>query len=242
MNRQYHCWDSPHLRREMQTLVFGHAGMRVLVFPTRVGRFYDYENWGLVGALRHPIESGHLQLYCVDSVDADSFYCDWCRPADRIVSHERYESYLLEEVLPFSEKLNPGSALAAHGCSFGAYHAVNLAFRYPQHFAKVVALSGRYDLTKPVGSYRDLFDGYYDERIYFHNPSHYLPNLTDAALLTELRRLDITLTIGREDAFLENNVQFSHALREKGIDHAFHIWDGEAHRPRSWRQMVALYL
>ena len=242
MERQYHCWHSPPLQREMQMLVFGHAGMRVLVFPTRVGRFYDYENWGLVAALRHPIENGLLQLYCVDSVDADSFYCDWRRPADRILCHDQYESYLLDEVLPFSERLNPHSALAAHGCSFGAYHAVNIAFRHPQRFAKVVALSGRYDLTKPTGSFRDLFDGYYDERIYFHNPSHYLPNLADAALLKELRRMDITLAIGEEDAFFENNVHFHHALREKGIDHAFYVWSGEAHRPRCWRQMTALYL
>lgn len=226
----------------MELLIFGHAGMRVLVFPTRVGRFYDYENWGLVAALRQPIENGWLQLYCVDSVDAESFYCFWCHPGDRVIRHEQYEAYLLEEVMPFSQCLNHNPALATHGCSFGAYHAVNLAFRHPQHFQKVVALSGRYDLTAQVGSFRDLFDGYYDERIYFHNPSHYLANLDHPPLLDPLRRLDITLAIGEEDAFFENNLEFSHALHRKGIAHSFHIWQGEAHRPRYWRQMAALYL
>ena len=226
----------------MELLVFGHAGMRVLVFPTRVGRFFDYENWGLVNALRQPLENGWMQLYCVDSVDAESFYCAWCRPEDRIVRHEQYEAYLLEEVIPFSERLNPHPALAAHGCSFGAYHAVNLAFRHPHRFHKVVAFSGRYDVTMPVRSFRDLFDGCYNERIYFHNPSHYLPNLVDTALLDSLRRMDIVLAIGEEDAFFENNVQFSHALHSKAIPHAFHVWSEEAHRPRYWRQMAALYL
>jgi esterase/lipase superfamily enzyme len=32
----------------MELLVFGHAGPKVLVFPTRDGRFYEYENLGLV--------------------------------------------------------------------------------------------------------------------------------------------------------------------------------------------------
>ena len=242
MNREYHSWRSPHLQREMELLVFGHAGMRVIVFPTRVGRFYDYENWGMVGALRQGIENGWMQLYCVDSVDAESFYCDWCPPADRIVRHEQYESYLLEEVLPFSQRCNLHPALAAHGCSFGAYHAVNLAFRHPTLFRKVAAFSGRYDLTAAVGSFRDLLDGWYDERAYFHNPSHYLPKMDDPALLDRLRQIDIVLTIGEDDAFLENNVQFSHALHGKGVPHAFHIWRGEAHRPRDWRQMAALYL
>ena len=216
--------------------------MRVLVFPTRVGRFYDYENWGLVGALRRPLENGWMQLYCVDSLDAESFYCFWCRPGDRLIRHEQYEAYLLEEVVPLSQRLNPNPTLATHGCSFGAYHAVNLALRHPQRFQKVVALSGRYDLTAPVGSFRDLFDGYYDERVYLHNPSHYLANLNNASLLDRLRQMDITLVIGEEDAFYENNVAFSHTLFNKGIHHGFHVWKGEAHRPRYWRQMASLYL
>ncbi len=44
MYREYHKWFSPHLQREMELLILGHAGARVLVFPTRCGRFYDYEN------------------------------------------------------------------------------------------------------------------------------------------------------------------------------------------------------
>ncbi len=41
MRRQYHKWFSPSLGREMELLVFGHAGAKVMVFPTREGRFYD---------------------------------------------------------------------------------------------------------------------------------------------------------------------------------------------------------
>ncbi len=34
MNREYLRWFSPSLQRDMEMLVFGHAGARVLVFPT----------------------------------------------------------------------------------------------------------------------------------------------------------------------------------------------------------------
>ena len=226
----------------MELLVFGRAGMRVLVYPTRGGRFYDYENWGLVQSLRPRIEAGELQLYCVDSVDAESLYCTAIAPTARMRRHLQYENYVLAEVLPFSQYLNPDSPLCAHGCSLGAYHAANIAFKYPHLFQKLLALSGRYDLTLAPGPYRDLFDGYYDQTIYFNNPSHFLPRLHDPVLLEDLRRMDITLVIGAEDAFLENNHQLHMALKAQKVPHRYYVWDGEAHRARYWRKMVQLYL
>jgi esterase/lipase superfamily enzyme len=226
----------------MELLVFGHAGARVLVFPTRDGRFYDYENWRMVKALSGKIDAGLLQLYCVDSNDRDSLYADWMQPGDRMKRHLDYEAYILNEVLPFSLGKNDNPFAISHGCSLGAYHAVNLAFKHPQHFGKVVALSGRYDLTLSVGSFRSLFDGYYDDLIYFNNPSHYLPRLEDEEVLAKLRKMDITIAIGQEDAFLQNNREFSEALWQKGIWHRLTIWDGEAHRSRYWRRMIDLYL
>jgi esterase/lipase superfamily enzyme len=226
----------------MELLVFGHAGARVLVFPTRAGRFYDYENWGMVEAARSKIEQGWLQLFCVDSIDAQSLYAYWAHPADRIRRHLQYEAYLLKEVLPFSQSLNPATMLISHGCSMGAYHAVNLAFRHPDLFGRVVAFSGRYDLTRPAGDFRDLFDGFYDEVIYFNTPAHFLANLADQGRIDRLRQMEITLTIGELDPFLEGNQQLSQILRERDIAHALHIWQGRAHRPAHWQHMSACYL
>ena len=52
MDRQYHRWFSPSLEREMELLVFGHGGPWVLVFPTSMGRFFDWEDRGLIAAMR----------------------------------------------------------------------------------------------------------------------------------------------------------------------------------------------
>ena len=242
MNREYHKWYSYRTCRDMELLVFGHAGAKVLVFPTRCARFHEYEDIGLIGALHDKIEQGQLQLYCVDSLDQESFYCFWSRPGDRLHRHLQYEAYLLHEVLPLMWNKNRHPSVIAHGCSFGAFHAVNFAFRYPHCFNKVAAFSGRYDLTEAVEDFRDLFDGHYDEHVYFNTPSHFLPNIRDDGLLHQLRRMDIVLTIGDADPFLGNNRQFSTTLWDKGIWHALHVWQGRAHSASAWRKMVRMYI
>jgi esterase/lipase superfamily enzyme len=225
----------------MELLVFGHGGARVLVFPTRQGRFFDYENWGLVDALSAAIRCGDLQLFCLDSLDSESLYC-WGMPArDRIARHNQYESYVLNEVVPFTSIGNPEAELVSHGCSIGAYHAVNIAFRNPGVFARVVALSGRYDLTKPAGPFPDLFGGYYDSDIYFHTPNHFVPNLSEPVLIERLRSMEISLAVGETDPFGESNRDLSTALWEKGVWHSLEFWEGEAHRARFWREMVQRY-
>lgn len=242
MNREYHRWYSPHLGRDMELLVFGHAGPKAVVFPTRDGRFYEYEDLGLVATLGDKITAGQLQLFCVDSVYWESLYCFWCEPADRIRRHIEFENYMLHEVLPFIASMNSHPTTIAHGCSLGAFHAVSMAFRHPHLFQRLVAFSGRYDLTLNVEVFHDLFDGHYDDNIYHHTPTHFLGGLEEPWRLDALRRMDITLTIGADDPFLDNNRHLSELLHSKGIAHQFYVWDGRAHRGRYWRQMAQHYL
>src|SRR6266852_4455347 len=87
MNREYHRWYSPSLERDMELLVFGHAGARVLVFPTSQGRFFQWEDSGMITALGEHLEQGWLQLFCVDSVDSESWYARWRSPAEQARRH-----------------------------------------------------------------------------------------------------------------------------------------------------------
>lgn len=219
----------------MELLIHGHAGARVLIFPTSQGRFYEYEDRGMVENLREQLENGRLQLYCVDSVDAESFYCRWAHPSGRIIRHMQYEDYLINEVLPLTRAKNDNPFMIAHGCSFGAYHALNIALRHPHLFGRVLAVSGKYDMSS-------FFDGYYDENIYFHTPSHYVPNLNDPGQLDALRRLDIILALGSADPNIENNRTLSGALWNKGIGNALREWDGWCHDWPYWREMVRAYI
>src|SRR3974390_2871500 len=101
MNREYPKWHSPRLGRDMELLAFGHAGFPVVVFPTSGGRFYEYEDRGMVGGLAPKIEGGELQGICVDSVDQESWYNKWVPPADRLHRQNAYDAYLSLEVAPF---------------------------------------------------------------------------------------------------------------------------------------------
>ena len=56
MNREHHRWYSPALRRDMELLVFGYGGTPLLVFPTSMGRFYEYEDRGMIDAVRWKLE------------------------------------------------------------------------------------------------------------------------------------------------------------------------------------------
>nr|WP_290666390.1 alpha/beta hydrolase-fold protein [Ardenticatena sp.] len=235
MNREYHKWYSPHLDREMELLVFGHAGARVLVFPTSMGRFFEWEDRGMIAALHHHISQGWFQLYCMDSVDTESWYCKWCHPADRVRRHMQYEHYIMNEVLPFSLSKNDHPFLITTGASFGAYHAVNIAFRHPDHFDRVIGMSGIYDI-------RNWLDGYYDDNVYFNNPVDYIANEHEPHRLALLKHLDIILAVGEHDPNIEHNRFFSHLLWQKEIWHAFRVWEGWAHDWPWWQQMIVRYI
>ena len=58
----------------MESLVYGHAGQPMLVFPTSMGRFFEYEDRGMIGAVAPKIERGELQVFCPDAVDTESWY------------------------------------------------------------------------------------------------------------------------------------------------------------------------
>ncbi len=235
MNREYHKWHSPSLGRDMELLIFGHAGARVLIFPTSKGRYYEWEDRGMMNVLGRHINNGWLQVYCVDSVDAESWYARWRHPGERAWRHMQYEQYLLREVLPLSLQKNQNSFLITVGASFGAYHAVNLALRYPHLVGRTIGMSGIYDVAQWT-------DGYYDENIYANSPCDFIPNEHDWGRLEALRNLDTILVAGRDDSLRYSSERLSKALWEKGIGNALRIWDGWAHDWPYWEQMLLAYI
>ena len=60
------------LGRDMEFKVYGHAGTPVLALPARGGRFYDWENNGMPDAIAPLLNEGKVQLFCADSIDAES--------------------------------------------------------------------------------------------------------------------------------------------------------------------------
>lgn len=235
MHREHHKWYSPRLEHDMELVIHGHAGARMLVFPTSRGRFYEYEDRGMIANLADQIDAGQLQVICLDSVDGESFYNWNASPGWRIWRHVLYEEYILNEVLPMSREKNSNPFMIAHGCSFGAFHAMNIALRHPWLFGRVLACSGKYDMS-------NFFGGWYDDTLYYHTPSHFVPGMPDGPQLEAIRRMNIIIAVGRDDPNIENNRQLSQALWNRGVWHSFREWDGWSHDWPYWAKMVRTYI
>ena len=237
MNREYHHWQSPSLGREMEMLVFGHGGSPMIVFPTSQGRFFDYEDRGMVRAIEGPIERGRVQLFCVDSVDSESWYNYSAPPRARVARHMAYEAYILKEVLPFVAARSHDGPLTVTGCSFGGYHAVNLTLRHPESVARCISLGGAFDI-------KQFIVGYYDDDCYFNNPVDYLPNISDQWLLEMYRQnAFLILATGEHDICLSDNLRLSRILQAKQVRHQLDVWgEGTGHDWPWWQRMIAKFV
>ena len=135
----------------------------MIAFPTSMGRYFDWENRGLVRAIGEHLYNGWLQLYCIDSVDSESWYDRGKHPADRIARHQLYDDYLVNEVIPFSHIKNANPFLITTGASFGGYHALNFGLKHADLTGRILSMSGLADV-------KSFADGYYDQTLYFNNP------------------------------------------------------------------------
>lgn len=236
MNREYHKTRSSRLGRDMEMLVFGHGGLPAIVFPTSGGRFYEFEDHGMIDALAGKIDSGQLQVFCVDSINDESWYNRTAHPRLRIARHMQYEEYILDEVVRLVRHKNANPRLVGAGCSFGGYHAVNIALRHPEIFTGFVSMSGAFDLS-------GFLRGYYDQDCYYHLPAHYIPRLEDAWYLERFRRNTYVLATGWDDKCLAENQNFDRILSEKSISHQFYVWQAQnSHDWPTWQRMAQLYL
>ncbi len=190
MQRQYIKWYSPSLHREMELLAFGDRGFPVLVFPTSGGRFCEYEDRGMVNALRPKIDRGELQVICVDSVDQESWYNRSAQPADRLHRQNAFDAYLA----------TGGRALRPrpHELAADGRHRVQLRRLSRHQFRAAPSRPG--DLCgQHVGAFdipRRFLNGYYNENAYFTVPLDYLPGLYDPWFLERIRRNYYVLAIG----------------------------------------------
>jgi len=240
MHREYHKWFSVGLGREMELLVFGaaggHEGVPALVFPTACGRFYEFEDRGMVHALEQKINSGGTQLFCVDSVDSESWYNRDVPGQWKIARHMQYEKYVMDEVLPFIRQKNRSAQLASIGCDFGGYHAVNIALRHPDKFTAFLSMGGAFDLS-------GFLRGYFDEDCYYNSPPDYIRNMNDHWYLDKFRHNTYVLATGVHDPCWDENEKLAALMRAKGIPVRLDVWgDNTGHDWPWWQKMVQMYL
>ena len=236
MHREYHRWHSPSLGRDMELLVIGHGGMPFVVFPTSLGRFFEYEDRGMIDAVWWQFEHGRMQAFCVDSVDAESWYNRGVHPGARAARHQQYDAYVMNEVMPLLRGKNWSPRIGATGCSFGGYHAVNFGLRHPEIFTDVVSMGGAYDIHQFVY-------GHWDENCYFNCPPDYIRNMPEGALLDTLRSgRRYVLATGEHDICLNENLRLAGILQAQSIPCWLDVWGGgTGHDWPWWQQMARKY-
>lgn len=236
MQTEYAAWHSPALGQKMELKAYGWRGRPVLVFPTSGGRFHEYEDFGMIGALQPFLEEGRLCLFAVDSLDRQTWLDATASPEEKVARHEAYERYILEEVLPFIHgRLQGGQKVLSTGCSLGAYHAANIFFRHPDRFDAVIGLSGLYSLGFCMG-------GNLDGGAYFHSPIDYLQGLENPWYLDRYRENRIVLCAGQgawEEESIRETLALKGILERKGVPAWVDLWGFDVNHDWPWwhRQM-----
>jgi esterase/lipase superfamily enzyme len=220
----------------MEMLVFGDTGKPIVVFPTSQGRFFEYEDRGMIGAVADQIDAGWLQFFCVDSVDSESWYNRGTQPYWRVQRHIQYDRHIADEVVPFIRAKNAAPDLTVTGCSFGGFQAMNFALRHPDIVTDCVTLGAAFDI-------KQFLDGWYGEDAYFNNPPDYLVNISDPWYLDRYRRMRIVMATGEHDFCWNENERLAGIMRARGIPHQLYVWrDGTGHDWPWWQRMAREYL
>jgi esterase/lipase superfamily enzyme len=234
-------------RREIELgpagmIAYGHWGRPLVVFPSELGRRWDFEQTGVLDAVAPLVEAGRVKVYCVDGADQWSWRADDLPLDVRAQRHGDYERWIVEEVAPWIRH-DCGGRLDAIvcGCSFGAFHAANFALKRADLFPLAICLSGVYDVSV-VGW------GEPGDAVYFNNPLWYMQHVEGDHLEWLRARVSLLLVCGQgawEDTTgaLESTKRFATVLAGKGIRHELDLWGHDVpHDWPSWRAQISHHL
>lgn len=238
MHIEHHKWYSPNLGQEMELLRYGNRGYPILVFPSSQGRYFDYANNGMVESIKAQIESGKVQLICIDSIDTQAWENYGAHPMYRGPRHEDYDRYVCQEVIPFIKNIDSRKPITT-GCSMGGYHAGNFYFRHPDLFGGFISQSGVFRLKGFVGDF-------VDDHVYFNSPMLFLPNLHDPWYLDQYRQGYIYIAVGQgrwEDEMRHDAAHMAEILHGKGINHTVDWWGHDVdHDWPWWRVQLPVFI
>ena len=234
MERHTTAWFSPNLNIEMPVVAYGHAGQPLLMFPTAAADYLEYERFHLVEAIRPFIDHGLIRAYSINSVNRYSLLNEQMPPHLKAELLTRFDRYVVDEMLPFIRQNSGPHGPLTTGASLGAFLAANAYFKHPDLCRGVIAMSGSYDV-------RSYLHGYYDDNVYFNNPTDYLPNLSDDYHLPLLRQADAIYIMSGQGAYEvpDRSRALSDILLAKGIPHTLDLWGADVnHDWPWWRKML----
>lgn len=225
-------WYSGRLQRDMTVRIYGHGGIPFLVFPCQDAMSDNYESFGMDQHLSGYLDSGKIRLFCVDTVDKESFSDEKGDKERRAWVQECYYNYIIEEVMPLIYSYYGGFIRPyTTGCSLGATHAAILFFRRPDLFEGVVALSGCYDSTH-------FWDGWCNETLYNNSPLTFLrgmPYNHPYIALYNQRKIILCVGQGRwEREGIRTSLAMRDVFAQKGINGWVDFWGYDVDHDWPW--------
>jgi esterase/lipase superfamily enzyme len=242
MKRRHVTLHSDALGADLGVIAYGHYGRPVLAFPSERGHCWDYENQGMIAAIADLIDDGRVKVYCVDTIDGQTWHDASLPLEERARRHGLYEDWIVNHVAPFVHADCGGAReIIVNGPSFGAYHAANLALKRADLFPLAICQSGVYDVSV-VGW------GERGDALYFNNPADYIAHLQGDHLEWLRTSVSILVICGQgqwEDTTgaLESSKRFAAMLAEKGLRHELDLWGHDVpHDWPSWRAQLVHHL
>ena len=93
------------LGMDMSYKTFGKRGGRLCIaFAPQNGRYWDFENFGMVETIMPWIESGEIYLVLADSMDEISWSGKDIPGSVRAENQERWYHYIIDELYPAAKR------------------------------------------------------------------------------------------------------------------------------------------
>lgn len=234
-------WRSERLERDVTLVKWGTIGQPILLFPTAGGDAEEVERFHLIDVLAPLLDAGTIKIYACDSVAGRALLAREKNPRHQMWLQNQFHHYVRQEVVPAirSDCQSPDIELWTTGASIGAFHAAAVLCRFPDVFARALAMSGTYDLRRFYDARPDEFS----EDFWVSSPLHFVPRL-EGRHLEVLRTRSVLIASGEGRAEdIGESWNLANVLGRKGIPNRVDSWGAEWHHDWiTWRKMLPQYL
>jgi esterase/lipase superfamily enzyme len=219
------------LNRIIDIEMTGHWGHPILMFPSSYGSYTQNRDFGLNDTVMHFVDQGRIKLYNIETLDGWSFYAEHMSSENKIAHYEQYLQFMVQELIPKIQQDCHTHRVAVAGCSFGGYHAGNIAFRFPDLVSHLFSMSGVFNI-------RNLTPLSDDIRIYFNCPDEFV--LNDESW--KYNHMHVVLNTSDWDICLSRNQHMHQVLNSKGIAHWYDERKWIEHDWPLWKMVFPEYI
>lgn len=234
-------WRSERLERDVTLVRWGSFGRPVIVFPTAGGDAEEIERFLMIDALGPLIDAGKIKVYSCDSAAGQALLGREGSARHQMWLQDQFHRYLRHEVVPAirADCKSDSIEVWVGGASIGAFHSVAMVCRWPDVFARALAMSGTYDLRR----FFEAGPGDFSDEFWVSSPLHFVPTL-EGRHLEVLRTRFILIPSGEGRAEdIGESWKLANVLGKKGIPNRVDSWGPEWHHDwPTWRRMMPQYL